>query len=123
MIGYQPSNPVGRAAHARSDGTCAPGVLPDIPPTGDVVPGFAVTVLPRPCAYEGNDPYEKRMYQFEGWKAPDYEYVVRDSGACVLIVSAQLLGQIEKMSAAARRPLTHVVVADGAFELRQRLRG
>jgi hypothetical protein len=34
---------------------------------------------PEPCAFEGNDPYEKRMYKIEGWKGPDY---VRYPGAC-----------------------------------------
>ncbi|MFL5887366.1 MAG: hypothetical protein ACJ77M_20035 [Thermoleophilaceae bacterium] len=42
-------------------------------------PNFAVNVAPRPCAYEGDDPYEKRLYQFEGWQAPDYE---RYPGIC-----------------------------------------
>src|SRR3954447_568996 len=42
-------------------------------------PNFAVNVAPRPCAYEGDDPYEKRLYQGEGWRAPDYE---RYPGAC-----------------------------------------
>ena len=42
-------------------------------------PNFAVNVLPRPCALEGSDKYERRMYQAEGWKRPDYE---RYPGAC-----------------------------------------
>src|SRR5256885_10534721 len=42
-------------------------------------PNFAVNVAPRPCAYEGDDPYEKRLYQGEGWQAPDYE---RYPGIC-----------------------------------------
>jgi hypothetical protein len=42
-------------------------------------PNFAITLLPRPCAYEGNDPYEKKFYQREGWPGPDYE---RYPGAC-----------------------------------------
>src|SRR5437016_10182025 len=42
-------------------------------------PNFAVNVLPRPCALEGNDPYQKRNYQIEGWKPPSYE---RYPGAC-----------------------------------------
>jgi hypothetical protein len=31
------------------------------------------------CVLEGNDPYEKRIYKIEGWKAPDFE---RYPGAC-----------------------------------------
>jgi plastocyanin len=47
------------------------------PPLPD--PNFAVDVLPRPCAYEGGDPYEQRFYEQEGWPGPDYE---RYPGAC-----------------------------------------
>ncbi|MDX6581904.1 MAG: hypothetical protein QOI10_1088 [Solirubrobacterales bacterium] len=36
-------------------------------------PGAAVDLLPRPCALEGNDPYEKRTYKLAGWQGPDYE--------------------------------------------------
>src|SRR3954466_14707853 len=36
-------------------------------------PNFAVNVLPRPCAYEGGDEYERRMYKLEGWRGPAYE--------------------------------------------------
>ena len=42
-------------------------------------PNFVGKVLPRPCAYEGHDRYEKRFYRVEGWKGPDYE---RYPGAC-----------------------------------------
>src|SRR4051795_438095 len=42
-------------------------------------PNFAVNVLPRPCAYEGGDPYEKKLYEIEGWQGPSYE---RYPGAC-----------------------------------------
>jgi hypothetical protein len=42
-------------------------------------PNFAVDVLPRPCAMEGTDPYERRLYEVEGWEAPDYE---RYPGRC-----------------------------------------
>ena len=42
-------------------------------------PNFAVTLLPRPCAWEGKDPYEGLAYAAEGWKAPEYE---RYPGAC-----------------------------------------
>ena len=47
------------------------------PPTPE--PNFAVNLLPRPCALEGNDPYERRFTEEEGWSAPDYE---RYPGAC-----------------------------------------
>src|SRR3954451_18329096 len=36
-------------------------------------PNFAVNVLPRPCAYEGNDKYERQLYKYEGWNAPHRE--------------------------------------------------
>jgi plastocyanin len=42
-------------------------------------PNFAVNILPRPCAYEGSDPYERKLYETEGWSAPSYE---RYPGAC-----------------------------------------
>jgi plastocyanin len=42
-------------------------------------PNFAVTILPRPCAYEGGDDYERKMYELEGWQGPSYE---RYPGAC-----------------------------------------
>jgi hypothetical protein len=42
-------------------------------------PNFAVDIAPRPCAYEGGDRYERRFYEIEGWKGPDYE---RYPGAC-----------------------------------------
>ena len=42
-------------------------------------PNFAVDVLPRPCAYEGGDRFERRFYEIEGWDGPDYE---RYPGAC-----------------------------------------
>jgi plastocyanin len=35
--------------------------------------GGAVDLLPRPCAFEGNDRYERRFYKIEGWKGPNYE--------------------------------------------------
>lgn len=40
---------------------------------------FAGTLTPRPCAYDTKDPYERRMYELEGWRGPDYE---RYPGAC-----------------------------------------
>jgi hypothetical protein len=50
---------------------------PPHPPTPE--PNAAVDLLPRPCALEGNDPYEKRTYKLAGWEGPDY---VRYPGAC-----------------------------------------
>jgi len=48
------------------------------PPTPE--PSFAVDAGPRPCTMEnGSDPYERAVYQQEGWKAPSYE---RYPGAC-----------------------------------------
>src|SRR4051794_6092181 len=47
------------------------------PPLPD--PNAIGTILPRPCAYDGHDRYEKRFYKSEGWKPPDYE---RYPGAC-----------------------------------------
>ena len=38
-----------------------------------------VEQLAKPCAYEGNDPFERQFYKAEGWKGPDY---VRYPGAC-----------------------------------------
>jgi len=46
------------------------------------------------------------------WKPADYEYVIRDSRAGVVIVSPQLLPQVEKVPAEARRAVRHLVVAD-----------
>src|SRR5207247_10077072 len=45
------------------------------------------------------------------WKPADYAYVVRDSGASVLIVSPELLPRIEEMPAEARRRLRHVITS------------
>lgn len=50
---------------------------PPDPPVPE--PNFAVDLMPRPCAFEGNDPYERRFYEIEGWSGPDYE---RYPGAC-----------------------------------------
>ena len=41
--------------------------------------GEGLELDPRPCEYEGKDPFEKRFYRIEGWKAPDYE---RYPGRC-----------------------------------------
>jgi benzoate-CoA ligase family protein len=48
------------------------------------------------------------------WKPADYQYVIRDSRATVLIVSAELLGGIERIPDAARRALRHIIVVGGA---------
>ena len=50
------------------------------------------------------------------WKPQDYEYVVRDSGASVLVVSSELLPQIECMPRDVRARLTRVVVTGKAFD-------
>jgi benzoate-CoA ligase family protein len=50
------------------------------------------------------------------WKAADYEHAVRDSGASVLVVSPELLPQIEKMPPDARARLRHVRVTGADFE-------
>ena len=38
-----------------------------------------MTVAPRPCALDTEDPHEKKMYELEGWEAPSYE---RYPGRC-----------------------------------------
>jgi benzoate-CoA ligase len=48
------------------------------------------------------------------WKPADYQYVIRDSRATVLIVSADLLASVERIPAADRRSLRHIIVAGGA---------
>jgi hypothetical protein len=49
-------------------------------PPPSLEPNFAAPLQPpRPCAYDGNDRYERRIYRLEGWKAPSYE---RYPGAC-----------------------------------------
>jgi plastocyanin len=58
-------------------GMAPPGAGAQRPPTPE--PNFATTILPRPCAYEGNDRYEREFYEREGWPGPDYE---RYPGAC-----------------------------------------
>src|SRR5438874_4433557 len=43
-------------------------------------PNFAGDITaPRPCALDSRDPYEKKFYEVEGWKGPNY---VRYPGAC-----------------------------------------
>jgi benzoate-CoA ligase len=44
------------------------------------------------------------------WKPADYQYVLRDSRAAVIIVSEALLPQIEQIPASERRTLKHIVV-------------
>jgi plastocyanin len=57
----------------------SPGTAAAQRPEPTPEPNFAVTLLPRPCAYEGGDEYERKMYELEGWQAPSYE---RYPGAC-----------------------------------------
>ena len=52
------------------------------------------------------------------WKPTDYQYVIRDSRASVLIVSAELLGKIDSIPAADRRSLRHIIVVGGGEEAR-----
>jgi plastocyanin len=53
----------------------AAATAPAAPPHEPIPPetGGAIDLLPRPCAYEGTDKYERRFYKVEGWKPPDYE--------------------------------------------------
>jgi len=48
------------------------------------------------------------------WKPADYQYVLRDSRAGVIIVSEALLPQIEQIPAGDRRTLKHIVVIGNA---------
>jgi len=48
------------------------------------------------------------------WKPADYQYVIRDSRAAVLIVSAELLPSIERLPVADRRSLRHIIVVGDA---------
>jgi benzoate-CoA ligase len=48
------------------------------------------------------------------WKAADYQYVIRDSRAAVLIVSAELLATVESIPEADRRSLREIIVVGGA---------
>jgi len=45
------------------------------------------------------------------WKSADYQYVLEDSRASVLVVSESLLPQVEKIPSVDRRVLRHIVVA------------
>ena len=44
------------------------------------------------------------------WKPADYQFVLRDSRAAVIIVSESLLPQIEQIPATERRTLRHIIV-------------
>lgn len=50
------------------------------------------------------------------WKSHDYEYVLRDSGATVLIVSPELLARIESIPPESRSSLRHIIVAGEQFD-------
>ena len=50
------------------------------------------------------------------WKPADYQYVIRDSRAAVLIVSAELLADVERIPDADRRSLRHIIVVGGGAE-------
>ena len=51
------------------------------PPSGppETEPDAVLPLTKDPCTFEGDDPYEKRIYKLEGWKGPDFE---RYPGAC-----------------------------------------
>ncbi len=55
------------------------------------------------------------------WKPADYQYVLHDSRASILIVSAELLPQIERIPPNARQSLRHIIVVENTcgtfFEL------
>ena len=53
------------------------------------------------------------------WKPADYEYVIRDTRAAVLIVSAELLPNIERIPPADRRALRHIIVVGGGVDVTQ----
>src|SRR5688500_1647765 len=58
--------------------TAAPAAAQQPPPPPE--PNLAGDgVSSRPCAYDVDDPFEKRFYEIEGWSAPNYE---RYPGAC-----------------------------------------
>jgi benzoate-CoA ligase len=50
------------------------------------------------------------------WKPADYQYVIRDSRAAVLIVSADLLPAIERIADADRPALRHIIVVGAGGE-------
>jgi benzoate-CoA ligase len=47
------------------------------------------------------------------WKSADYEYVIRDTRASVLIVSAELIDVVERIPDSSRRSLHHIIVVGG----------
>src|SRR5207253_1512725 len=53
------------------------------------------------------------------WKPADYQYVIRDSRAAVLIVSAELLPNVERIPAADRPALRHIIVVGSAAPHRE----
>jgi benzoate-CoA ligase len=53
------------------------------------------------------------------WKPPDYEYVIRDSRASVLVVTAELLPNVQAVRADARRSLRHIIVVGSAESTHQ----
>jgi acyl-coenzyme A synthetase/AMP-(fatty) acid ligase len=53
------------------------------------------------------------------WKAADYEYVIRDTRAAVMIVSAELLEVVERIPEAGRSTLRHIIVVGGGEEARR----
>ncbi len=53
------------------------------------------------------------------WKSADYEYVIRDSRAAVLIVSAELLDVVEHIPDAGRQSLRHIIIVGGEKEPRR----
>ncbi len=54
------------------------GASPPDPPLPPELGGIA-NPDPRPCSFEGEDPFERRYYRTEGWKPPEY---TRYPGAC-----------------------------------------
>jgi benzoate-CoA ligase len=50
------------------------------------------------------------------WKSADYEYVIRDTRAAVLIVSAELIDVVERIPDTDRRSLRHIIVVGGDGE-------
>jgi hypothetical protein len=81
--------PIGRKLMSKAAGAFALVLLMAVPssalaqrvdraPTPELDPA-GIDILPRPCAYEGNDPFERKFYKAEGWKGPDF---VRYPGAC-----------------------------------------
>jgi benzoate-CoA ligase len=57
------------------------------------------------------------------WKAPDLQYVLRDSGARVLVISQPLLPEFEKVDRSTLAPLRQIVVVDQGGEFNRLLDG